>query len=72
MENIIKKDRIIISSRGCVDNHHELQHRGFLRGIYTAFALEHRCQLSDSQLRPPGTPYTALDKEKPSVQPQKQ
>lgn len=42
MESVIKEDRIIISSRGCMDNHSELQCRRFLRCIYKALVtLKH-------------------------------
>lgn len=73
MESVIKEERIVISSRSCMDNHCELQCRRFLRSIYKALTiLKHHSQLSNSQLWPPGTLYTALIKEKHLVQSQQQ
>lgn len=65
MESVIKEERIVISSRSCMDNYRELQCRRFLRSIYKALTiLKHHSQLSNSQLWPPGTLYTAVIKEK--------
>lgn len=73
MESVIKEERIVISSRSCMDNYRELQCRRFLRSIYKALTiLKHHSQLSNSQLWPPGTLYTALIKEKHLVQSQQQ
>lgn len=63
MEGVIKEERIIICSRVCMDNHRELPCRRLLKCIYKAQTiLEHRGQLSNSQLWPPGTLHTALIK----------